>query len=88
MSTKCLDVTGKFHAEVECPLSGANVVAEFIVIKGHDKTLLGLKTCIDLNVPRVGPPKKGDDVYQVDGKEIEAQFPDIMLGIGKLKDVR
>ena len=85
MTREPLDVIGTFEAEVDCPVTGEVVMTEFIVIKGKDKTLLGKKTCTDLNILRVGPPKT--DVYKVTGSfKVEEKFQDVMTGVGKLKD--
>ena len=74
MTSQRLNVIGKFEAEIKCPINEEKTITEFVVIKGQDKTLLGKKTCIDLNILRVGPPKNNEasqSVYQVENQEIK-----------------
>ncbi|CAB3987669.1 Transposon Tf2-9 poly, partial [Paramuricea clavata] len=90
-SSKPLIVAGKFTADVVC--QGKEVKeAEFIVIEGTGKPLLGKKTAIQLNVLKIGPqPVISEGVNSV---EDDNTFRDRMMktysgcfkGIGKLKD--
>ena len=82
MTSQRLDVIGKFEAEVKCPFTGRANVTEFVVIRGK-------KTCIDLNILRVGPPpEEQHTAYPVKEKPVEKEFTDVIRRVGKLKDYK
>ena len=80
-STKPLKVAGKFMADVVC--QGREVKeAEFIVIDGTGKPLLGRKTAVCLGVLKIGPQTMiAEDVYSLEddvsfGKRMKVLYRD------------
>ena len=73
-SQKPLNTLGVFTACVE--IDGYNTKAEFVVIDGSGRPILGRDTAVELNVLRVGR-----EVNAV----TEADFPGLFDGVGKLK---
>ena len=83
-----MDVVGIFVADIVCEESGERCTAEFTVIKGTGRPLLGRKTAEMLSVLRVSPTQESR-VHSVSGQnsDILGQYPDLFSGeVGKLKD--
>lgn len=69
--------------------NGKTATTDFLIIPGHEVTLLGRKTAIELNLLRIGPPaavNAVDSAITPDVQKLLTQYPGIATGIGKLKD--
>ena len=74
-----LKTLGKFYAKV----SALDHVteAEFIVLDGTARSILGCSTARDLNVLKLGP-----EVNVLTKSEVKQKYPECFEGIGKVKD--
>lgn len=83
-----IETVGIFECNVVCDGTKLQSPAEFVVVKGSGKSILGKTTAEALNVLRVGPPN-GINVYSIaregDDSDIFAKYPDVFEGVGKLK---
>ena len=55
--------------------------AEFIVLDGTARSILGCSTARDLNVLKLGP-----EVNVLTKSEVKQKYPECLEGIGKLND--
>ena len=77
-STKPLETLGVFKAKVQCDRE--QIEAEFIVIAGKGRSLLGRETAVQLGVLSLGLLANNVEVSLMD------QYPECFQGLGKLKD--
>ena len=74
-----LKTLGKFYAKVN--VFDHEAEAEFIVLDGTARSILGCSTTRDLNVL-----KSGSEVNMLTKSDIKQKYPECFDGIGKLKD--
>jgi len=76
-SQVALKTLGKFTTFVE--VGSCKTQAEFVVVDGQGKSILGRDTAIELNVLRVGRPEVNT---------VEIEYPGLFSGVGKHKDYK
>ena len=88
---------GTFTDKVISPVSGTRYIAEYVMVEGNGRSLLGNLTAEKLDLLRVGPPatsKKLDgpkvELHTActvdDNADVREKHPQLFTGIGKLKD--
>lgn len=85
-SQEPLETLGTFKANVKSGDSRKQCTAEFIVVKGHGRTLLGRETAEELKLLRVGPVRVNTIVSEHTEIDIRKDFKDLFEGVGLLKD--
>ena len=73
-----------FTADILMPVNKAKAVAEFTVVEGDGRSLLGKATAEELVLLRVGPKTGAYTVSESDA-HITEKFPKLFSGVGKLK---
>lgn len=85
-STEPLPTLGTFTADVM--LAGSNVCcrADFVVVKGNGRTLLGRETAEVLSLLRVGPSQANSVTSGQLESDIQERYKDLFTGVGLLRD--
>ena len=84
--TEPLPTLGTFSATVVSPNSNASCQADFVVIEGDGRTLLGRETAEMLRLLHVGPLQVNSVVSEHSEDDIRRMYKDLFTGIGLVKD--
>ena len=84
-ATEPLQTLGTFSAKVVSTRSCAACQADFVVVQGDGRTLLGQETVETLGLLRVGPLQVNSVVCEHSGDDIRRRYRDLFTGIGLLK---
>ena len=84
--TEPLPTLGMSSATVVSPSINTNCQADFVVIKGDGRTLLGPETAEILDLLHVGPLQANSVVSEHSEGDIRGKYQDLFTGIGLLKD--
>lgn len=85
-ATKPLSTLGTFSAKVVSTRSKAECQADFVVIEGTRRTLLGRETAETHGLLHVGPLWVNSVVCEHSEDDIRRRYQDVSTGIGLLKD--
>ena len=84
--TEPLPTLGTFSATVISPSSNTSCQADFVVIEGDGRTLLGRETAEMLSLLHVSPLQVNSVVSEHSEDDIRRRYQDLFTGIGQLKD--
>ena len=85
-STEPLPTLGTFTADVMLAGSNVRCGADFVVVKGNGRTLLGRKTAEVLSLLRVGPSQANSVTSGQLESDIQEIYKGLFTGVGLLRD--
>ena len=85
-STELLPTLGTFTADVMLAGSNVRCGADFVVVKGNGRTLLGRETAEVLSLLRVGPSQANSVTSGQLESDIQERYKGLFTGVGLLRD--